>query len=227
MVNPVSAVIFDMDGVLIDTEPVWDEVRRGLAAEEGRAWPDGATTAMQGLSTPEWARYLAEVVGIEGEAARIAEKVIGRQIRHYRTHGLPVLPGAPEAVERMAHRPGTVIGLASSSPRRVIDAVLAELGVADLFSATVSTEEVPAGKPAPDGYLAACRALGVHPSRAVAIEDSTNGMLSASAAGMGLIAVPRPFNPPAPQAIGAADAVLGSLDELTTGLVDRVLAARG
>lgn len=220
-----TAVVFDMDGVLIDSEPVWDQVRRGMAADAGLVWPAQATTIMQGLSTQEWSGYLIDEVGLPGSADAVAQQVIDLLVERYRNDGLLVMPGAVDAIRRMAARPGGVVGLASSSPRQVIDAVLDSLGITDIFAATVSTEEVGVGKPAPDGYLAACRQLGVDPAQAVAVEDSTNGLLSAKAAGMALIGLPNPFNPPTPEAIGAADAVLSRLDELTVALVDTVLGA--
>jgi len=212
----IAAVVFDMDGVLTDTETIWDDVRRGLAARDGRAWPAGATEAMLGMSTPEWSRYLSDVVGVDGGPAEVAERTIAALADRYRAH-LPLLPGAVAAVERMAaHWP---IALASSSPRRVIDTVLAELGLTRVFGATVSTEEVAAGKPSPDGYQRACDLLGVDPTRAVAVEDSSNGLRSAAAAGMTVVAVPQPAFPPEPDALALAAATLGGLDELTVELV--------
>lgn len=217
-----TAVVFDMDGVLVDTEPVWDRVRRGLASADGRMWTASATTDMQGMSTFEWAQFLIDVIGVRGDRDAVIERVVSGLQESYQEH-LPVLPGAAAAIRRMAARPAGVIAVASSSPRRIIDTVLTELGVYSLFAATVSTEEVAAGKPAPDGYLSACRQMGVDPARAVAVEDSSNGLRSAAAAGMAVVAIPNPFNPPAPDALALADAVLNSLDELTSQLVDSLL----
>lgn len=212
----IAAVVFDMDGVLTDTETIWDEVRRGLAAADGVPWPDGTTEAMLGMSTPEWSDYLATTVGVRGTAPEIAERTIGQMAAHYREH-LPTLPGAVEAVERLAaHWP---LAVASSSPRRLIDASLATLGIARHFRTSVSTEEVAAGKPAPDGYLRACELLGVEPGRAVAIEDSSNGLRSASAAGLHVIAVPQDAFPPDRDALDLAAVQVGGLDEVTVDLV--------
>lgn len=212
----IAAVVFDMDGVLTDTETIWDGVRRGLAEADGVPWPPGATEAMLGMSTPEWARYLAEVVGVHGSPAQVAERTISTMAARYREH-LPTLPGAVAAVRRMAKR--WPVGLASSSPRRLIDTVLTELGLAAVFSATVSTEEVAAGKPAPDGYLRVCELLRIDPTQAVAIEDSSNGLRSAAAAGMRVIAVPHPAFPPAADALDLAAATIEHLDELTPEFV--------
>lgn len=214
---PIAAIVFDMDGVLTDTETIWDEVRRGLAAEDGVPWPDGATEAMMGMSTPEWSDYLATTVGVRGSAPEVAERTIEEMAARYR-EDLPTLPGAVEAVERLAAR--WPLAVASSSPRRLIDASLGALGIAHHFRTSVSTEEVAAGKPAPDGYLRACALLGVEPGRAVAIEDSSNGLRSASAAGLRVIAVPHEAFPPAQDALDLADVRVESLDDVTTELVE-------
>lgn len=217
MSTAIKAVVFDMDGVLTDTETIWDEVRRQLAAADSVRWPDGATDAILGMSTPEWARYLVDVVGVHGSPPEVAQRTIAAMAARYRQH-LPTLPGAAHAVERIAaHWP---LGLASSSPRRLIDIVLAQLDIASYFQATVSTEEVAAGKPAPDGYLRVCELLGVSPTHAVAVEDSSNGLRSAAAAGMRVVAVPQPAFPPAPDALSLAHVTIESLDDLTTGVIE-------
>lgn len=208
-----AAVVFDLDGTLIDTEHLWDEVRRGLAADDGRDWPEDATDAMLGMSTPEWSRYLVEAVGIRGTPEQVAGRTIDGMLAHYH-RGLPVLPGAVEAVQRM-HALTGLLGAATSSPRVLLDAALAELGVAELFSATVSTEEVAAGKPAPDGYAECCRRLGVDRRSSVAVEDSANGIRSALAAGMAVVAIPPHFHPPPAAVLERASVVLDHLDELT------------
>ncbi|OYO01704.1 HAD superfamily hydrolase (TIGR01509 family) [Propionibacteriaceae bacterium ES.041] len=213
----VAAVVFDLDGTLIDTEHLWDEVRRGLAAADGRDWPADATSAMLGMSTPEWSRYLAETVGVRGTPEEVAKRTIDGMLEHYH-RGLPVLPGAVDAVRRM-HAATGLLGAATSSPRVLLDAALAELGVTELFSATVSTEEVAAGKPAPDGYAECCRRLGVEPQRAVAVEDSANGIRSALNAGMAVVAIPPHFHPPPADVLARASAVLDDLDGLTGGLL--------
>lgn len=220
----MHAVVFDLDGTLTDTEHLWDLVRREMAVADGIAWPEDASRAMMGMSTQEWSAYLSEVVGFPGTAAELARRSIEGMQQHYRD-GLPVLPGAVAAVRRMhAQWP---VALASSSPRVLIDAAVAELGLAEVFSATLSTEELGgAGKPAPDVYLAACRALGVAPAQAVAVEDAHNGILAAKAAGMAVIAIPPHFNPPPASTLRIADAVLSGLDDLSVALVESVFADR-
>jgi beta-phosphoglucomutase-like phosphatase (HAD superfamily) len=212
----IEAVVFDLDGVLIDSEPVWEEVRRGLVAERGGRWLPEAQRRLMGMSTPEWARYLSGDLGVGLPPDQVADVVVDRMGRRYREH-LPLLPGAVEAVGRMAAR--WPLGLASSSARPLIDAVLDAAGLAGSFRVTVSTEEVARGKPAPDVYLEVARRLKLEPGACVAVEDSSNGLRSAAAAGLRVVAVPHPRYPPDPDALQRADLVIASLAELTA---DRV-----
>jgi len=216
-----DAVVFDMDGILIETEPIWDRVRRRLAAEDGITWPESSTPVMMGLSTQEWAEHMTDVVGFQGTWPEVAERVIDAVAGEYAHGGLPILTGAVEAVRRMARLVPTAI--ASSSPRRLIDLVVARLELGEALSVTVSTEEVPRGKPYPDGYLKACELLGVDAPRCVAVEDSTNGVRSAHAAGMAVVCVPPDFHPPAADTLALCGAVIDSLDGLTEELL-RTLA---
>ncbi|MEV4262689.1 HAD family phosphatase [Kribbella sp. NPDC049584] len=211
-----DAVVFDLDGVLIDSEPLWDEVRRGVVASAGRDWPADATEALQGMSTPEWSAYLTDVVGVPGSAEEVASRVIDGMVARYQSH-LPLLPGAVEAVQRLANR--WPLGLASSSPRRLIDTVLEAAHLSDHFRVTLSTEEVRAGKPSPAVYNEVVRRLGADSSQVVAVEDSSNGLRSASAAGLRVIAVPNANYPPQDDALALADVVVPSLDDLTPDLV--------
>jgi HAD superfamily hydrolase (TIGR01509 family) len=214
-----QAVIFDLDGVLIESEQVWDEVRRGLAAGAGRPWPPETTTVLQGMSTGEWSRHLVEVVGVPGPAPDVAAEVIRRVGERYQVE-LPLLPGAVEAVRALGAR--WPLGVASSSPPELIRLVLDAAGIAGCFRAVVSSEEVPRGKPAPDVYLAAAARLGAEPARCVAVEDSTNGLRSAVAAGMVLVAAPNPDYPPAPEALEAAAAVVPGVAGVTVELIGRL-----
>ena len=208
----IDAVVFDLDGVLLDSERLWDEVREALALERGGCWSDRAQAEMMGMSSPEWSRYLHDVVGVREPPDEIAADVVGRMEERYRER-LPLLPGAREAVERLAAR--WPLGLASSSNRPLIDLAL-ELGdLARFFRVTVSSEEVERGKPAPDVYLDACRRLGVEPARAAAVEDSRNGIRSAHAAGLRVVAIPNAEFPPDEDSLALADVVLRSLAELT------------
>lgn len=216
------AIVLDMDGTLTDSEETWDAVRRGLAEEAGVPWPEDATTAMMGMSTPEWAGYLHEVVGIGDSAEDAATRTIDAMRTAYEDGRIPILPGATDAVRRMAEV--APLAVASSSPRVLIEAGLGLLGVRELVGVVVSTEEVERGKPAPDGYLAACEQLQVDPAATVAVEDSTNGLRSALAAGMKVVAVPPHFHPPAQEALDRCDAVIPELDRLTADLVRGLFA---
>ncbi len=206
-----AAVVFDLDGVLVDSEGVWDGVREQLAHERGGSWHAGAQRAMMGMSSPEWSLYMHERIGLAEAPAEINRIVVERMLERYAA-GPPWIPGALAAVRRIAA--SFPCGLASSSNRELIDAVLTAGGLSDLFAATVSSEEVARGKPSPDVYLEAARRLGVDPSACVAIEDSHNGIRSAKAAGMSCIAIPNPDFPPG-EAAGEADRLLASIDELT------------
>ncbi|MFG1619773.1 HAD family hydrolase [Nonomuraea wenchangensis] len=207
--------MFDLDGVLVDSEPVWEEVRRAFVAEHGGTWQPDTQSRLMGMSTGEWAAYLHEL-GVRLTPDEIARGVVDRMTARYRDE-VPLMPGAVEAVRRLAAE--RTLGLASSSPRRLIDVVLDAAGLTDCFAATVSTEEVERGKPAPDGYLEAARRMGVDPGGCVAVEDSSNGLRSAYAAGMRVIAVPHPRYPPAPDALALAWRVLPDLAALTPDLI--------
>jgi len=212
----IDAVVFDLDGLLIDTEQVWDQVREALVRERGGRWHDRAQADMMGMSSTEWSRYLHEELGLSEPPEELNRLVVERMQEQYRA-GLPVIDGAVEAVRRMADR--WPIGLASSSNRPLIDLTLDGMGVAELFRATVSSEEVERGKPAPDVYLEAARRLGVAPERAAAVEDSANGIRSAKAAGMRVVAIPNRHYPPPAEALALADEVLDSLADLTPAVV--------
>ncbi|MFE3258951.1 HAD family hydrolase [Nocardia sp. NPDC059229] len=211
------AIVFDMDGVLIDTEPIWEEVRRAYVEEMRGRWLPDTQDRLMGMSTAEWSRYLSEEL-LDGRRTpdEVAEDVITRMAARYSDH-LPLMPDAVDTVRRLAGI--YTLGLASSSPRRLIDVVLDHMGVTDLFAATVSTEEVARGKPAPDGYLEAAARLGIDPDACVAIEDSSNGLRAAHAAGMTVIAVPHPKYPPAVDALALAAYVADSLKEVTPELM--------
>jgi len=212
----IDAVVFDLDGLLLDSEQLWDEVREELARERGGRWHERAQRDMMGMSSPEWSRYMREVIGLPEPPEEISAEVARRMAERYR-EGLPLLPGARDSVARMAaHWP---LGLASSSNRELIDLALEEGDLARFFRATVSAEEVERGKPAPDVYLETARRRGVDPSRAVAVEDSHNGIRSAKAAGMRVVAIPNPHFPPDEEALARADVVLDSLAELVPEVI--------
>jgi HAD superfamily hydrolase (TIGR01509 family) len=208
----IVAVVFDMDGVLVDTEHLWDEVREELTGEWGGRYTPEAQEAMMGMSSHEWSRYLHETVGLRESPETINAEVVRRMLARYEIE-LPVVPGAGEAVRRLADD-GYRLAVASSSNRELIDAVLRRLELAALFEATVSSEEVGRGKPAPDVYLEAARRLDVPASRCAAVEDSASGIRAAREAGMRVIAYPNRHYPPAADVLASADVVIDSLDAL-------------
>jgi HAD superfamily hydrolase (TIGR01509 family) len=211
----MDAVVFDLDGVLVDSEQIWDEVRRAVVAEHGGQWTAEATRAQQGMSTPEWARYLVDELGARLTPERIAEVVISAMAERY-AKGPPVLPGAAETVRAVASR--YPVAIASSSPPVLIKAFLEATDLTGLVRVALSSEQVSAGKPAPDVYLEAARRLGVEPTACAAVEDTTNGLRSALAAGMTVYAVPNPHFPPDPAVLSQAEGVLGDIAELPEAL---------
>lgn len=213
----IAAVIFDLDGVLLDSESAWVEVKKEFTEQSGGHWQERAEVEMLGMSSTEWSRYMHDELGVPLAPERISAEVADRLAQQYRER-LPLLPGAVDAVKSLAaHWP---LGLASSSNRNVIDLALDQAGLAGDFRETVSSEEVERGKPAPDVYLEAARRLEVDPGDCAAIEDSTNGIRSAKAAEMAVIAVPNEDFPPEPNALALADLELDSLEKLSPERVE-------
>lgn len=211
-----AAVVFDLDGVLIESERVWDTVRRELVRDRGDTWHEGATTDMMGMSSKEWSSYMHDHLGVPMEPAEINDAVVERVASAYEAH-LPLLRHAVETVRELAAR--WPLGVASSSNRPIVELVLERAGVRSCFDAIVSSEEVEHGKPAPDVYIAAARQLRVEPGYCVAVEDSTNGIKAAVAAGMRTIAVPNRQLPPADDVLNTAAVIVSSLAEVTVDLV--------
>jgi HAD superfamily hydrolase (TIGR01509 family) len=211
-VSALEAVVFDLDGVLVDSEHVWDEVREELARERGGRWHERAQADMMGMSSTEWSRYMHEVIGLAETPEEISAEVVRRMHARY-AESLPLIEGAVEAVHRLAAR--YRLALASSSNRPLIDAVLEASGLGRSFEATVSSEEVARGKPAPDVFLEAAQRLAVDPHACAAIEDSGNGIRAARAAEMRVVAIPNRRYAPPEEALALADVVLDSIDHLT------------
>jgi beta-phosphoglucomutase-like phosphatase (HAD superfamily) len=208
----IEAVIFDMDGLLVDSEPVWDDARRWMADIAGSSWGPDDHQAVMGVSTQEWADYMIDRLGLTLAPDEVIDKVIGHMVESYRA-GIPWRSGAVEAIElAAAHYP---TALASGSHPLLIETVMADPAMVGKFEVVIAADEVGVGKPAPDVYLAAAERLGVDPTGCVCLEDSGNGILSGVRAGMKVIAVPDPRFPPRKDALKRADLVLGSLSELT------------
>lgn len=208
----IDAIVFDLDGVLLASEEVWDAVRERYVRERGGRYDEEVQRAMMGMSAPEWSRYLHDEAGVPESPAQINADVVGLMLDAYKRE-LPLLPGAVETVRRLATE--FPLALASSSNRAIFEAALRQAGIAECFAATVSSEEVERGKPAPDVYLEAARRLDVAPASCAAVEDSHAGIRSARSAGMRVIAIPNASYPPDGEALDLADAIVRSLAELT------------
>lgn len=213
----IEAVVFDLDGVILDTEELWNHVREGLARERGGRWNDRAQADMMGMSSKEWSRYMHDVIGLSEPPDEILRQVLTRMLERYEEH-LPLVDGAVDAVQRLAAR--WPLGLASSSNRELIDKALELSGLASSFRATVSSEEVERGKPAPDVYLEAATRLGVDPRDCAAIEDSASGIRSARAAEMFVVAIPNRAFPPPQDVLRLVEIVLDSIKELEPATLD-------
>jgi HAD superfamily hydrolase (TIGR01509 family) len=213
----IPCVVFDMDGVLVDSEPMWVQARQDLVRAAGGQWLPEAETAMMGISSDRWSAYMRDRLGL-GHLTQeeIRAGVIDRMVALYREH-VPLLPGAWSAVEAAAGR--GPVAVASGSDRVLLDVVTQSSGLARFFAGTVAGDEVTEGKPAPLIYEKACALLDVAPARCVAVEDSGAGIESALAAGMAVVAVPRPGFEPSPEVLARASAVLTDLFGLDDLLV--------
>jgi HAD superfamily hydrolase (TIGR01509 family) len=212
----IDAVVFDLDGVLIDSEATWSAVRREYVERHGGRWLAGAQRDMMGMSSPEWSRYVRDRLVVVRPPAMIADEVAALVAARYRER-VPLIPGAVEAVTALAAR--WPLALASSANRVLIELVLTHTELGRRFATSVSSEEVGHGKPAPDVYLEAARRLRIEPHACVAVEDSTNGILSGLAAGLRVIAIPNRDFPPDPGAVARADRVLATVDVLRPEVV--------
>jgi len=215
-VSTIQAVVFDLDGVLVESDHIWHEVREGLARERDGNWTDRSEAEMSGMSSSEWSLYMHEVVGLADPPDEINDEVVRRMRSRY-AKKLPLIDGAGEAVKRLA---GSFrLAVASSSNRELIEVVLARAGLDRYFEATVSSEEVARGKPSPDVFLEAARRLSVPPWNCGAVEDSTNGIRAAHAAGMRVVAIPNALYPPPAGVVALAAVTLDSIADLTPNVV--------
>lgn len=209
------AVVFDLDGVLVLSEHLWEEGWRSVSAAHGYAWTDADTRACQGKSVPEWAEFLGVRCGISADEA--GPPVIGYVVSAYERGDVPLLPGALDMVRAAAAR--VPIALATSAPREIIDRVMGTTELGEHFTATVSSAEVAAGKPNPDVYLEAVRRLGADSARSLAVEDSSNGIRAAAAAGLTVLGMEHAQYPVAPDAAALTFGVFDSLEAVAVNLV--------
>ena len=219
----VAAVIFDLDGVLLDSEVWWDEARRDLVAAHGRTWTAADQRAVMGANSAAWARTMVARHGLGGDVEHVLREVVTRVVARYRREGPPLIPGVAEAVSRLAAR--YPLAIASSSHQEVIGAALDTSDLGRFFSVVASSDEVARGKPAPDVFLLAADRLGAPPGRTVVVEDSLNGVVAAKAAGMAVVLVPNASVPPQPEATDEADVVLSTVAAIDPEVV--LAAARG
>jgi HAD superfamily hydrolase (TIGR01509 family) len=210
----VEAVIFDMDGLLVDSEPVWDSARKWMADGAGKPWTWADHQAVMGVSTQEWADYMIDRLDLDLSVPEVVDVIIGRMVEMYAA-GVPYFPGAVEVVDLAARDYRTA--LASGSHPTLIEAVTADVPMQGKFEVIVAADDVGAGKPSPDVYLAAAQRLGVDPADCICLEDSGNGILAGVRAGMTVVAVPDPRFPPRDDVLGQAHLVLSNLSELSAG----------
>lgn len=215
MRNSWAAVVFDMDGVIVDSEQVWDEVREDYTRERGGTYTAEATRAMMGMSSIEWSAYMSGELAVPGTPEEINAAIVERMLARY-GEAPPLIPGAVETVRSVAAR--WPVAIASSSNPELIEVVLHRSRLDGVVREAVSSQEVARGKPAPDVYLEAARRLEVDATRCAAVEDSHNGIRSANAAGMWVFAVPNLHFPPDDEALALADVVFGSIEELVAVL---------
>ena len=223
MTHPFGAIIFDMDGVLVDSEIWWDEVRQAFAARRGMAWTTEDRAAVMGHNSLGWARVMRDRLAIDEPLDAIVDEVVDGMLERFDAHGAPLIDGAVTTVRRLAAT--YHLGLASSAHPRVIEAFLRTSGLRDAFRAVTSSDEVEHGKPSPDVYLLEADRLGVPPAACLVVEDSLNGLLSGRAAGMIVVLVPNAAVPPAPGADAAAHVRLGAIVELDPAAIRAATSA--
>ncbi len=208
----LQAVVFDMDGLLVDSEPVWFEARHELLQRHGKIWTEADQKRQMGVSTSTWVSYVTDRLEGAMRPDEVLNSIVGILAASYRRGHVPLLPGATEALTYCAGR--YRIGLASGSPRLLIEAALTGAGWHRYFEETVSSDECAHGKPAPDVYLEVMRRMGLNAETTAVVEDSPAGILAGKAANMRVIAVPRGYTSPDDPTIGQADARLESLYQL-------------
>jgi HAD superfamily hydrolase (TIGR01509 family) len=219
----VEAVVFDLDGVIVDSEIWWDEARRDFAGARGKTWTEEDRVAVMGANSRQWSHTMRRRLGVDDPDDQIERTIVDAVVSRYRQEGAPRIDGAVEAVRRIAA--DWPVAVASSAHPEVIEAALGTTGLDGLFRVVVSSDEVERGKPEPDVYLEAARRLGIAPERCLVVEDSYNGVRAGRAAGMMVVLVPNATIPPAPGTRELANAVIDRLGDLDPLRFD--LAASG
>lgn len=208
----IEAVVFDMDGVIIDSEPVWQQVRVDLVTEHGAVWTDADGDAVRGSESEFWATMVSQRLAGALTPDEVFEEIMRRMVNVYEEH-LPLFPGSVEAIERVGSR--YRVAVASGSPRMLVDLVLAGSGLDRIAEAVGYGDEVARGKPAPDVYLDVLSRMDVAPANAIGVEDSVAGLTSLLAAGMRAIAVVSPDYELPPEILARTEARLEALADLT------------
>lgn len=219
----IEAIIFDMDGLLVDSEPVWDKARSSMAAEAGKEWNEKDHRAVMGVSTEEWASYMIQRLELTISPEEVQAEIVQRMLEMYR-EGVPYLPGAVEAVNLASgHYP---TALASGSHPNLIEAVVNDAPMQGKFKVVLSADEVGVGKPAPDVYLQTAHRLGIPPQQCLCLEDSGNGILAGLRAGMKVVAVPDPRFAPSQEILRQAHLVLTSLEAFSLETIRQLEASQ-
>jgi len=212
----IKAVIFDMDGLLVDTEPLWFRARAELFQSHGLAWTEADQIKCMGVSTAFWAELMADRLDGRMQPDEIVDDIVERMTAYYRASEVELLPGAQEALAWC--RANYPLGLASGSHKQLVRAAVEGMGWAPLFTEILSSDDCAAGKPAPDVYLEVIRRLGVQPEETAIIEDAPSGILAGHAAGARVIAVPNRHLPPPEEVLAKADVIIETLESIKRAL---------
>lgn len=225
--SSIQAVVFDMDGILVDSEVLWRLAREEFAADHGMTWSAEDQESTMGCNTAMWSRIMVQRLQLRErlgmDEAAIATEIKRRLLAKYQAH-LPEREGAIAAVRLAATK--YKVALASGSPNELARYILGVTGLDQVFLAATYGDDVAHGKPAPDIYLDVLKKIGVAPEHAVGVEDSGNGIRSLRAAGMGIIAAPGPEFPLSEEVLAMADVRITEMTEFNLDLVERAGASQ-
>lgn len=213
----IKAVIFDLDGLLVDSEPLWFRARSELFQRFNLVWTDDDQERLMGVSTSFWIEYMSEKLQRKISSKVIEEGILNKMVSYYHAGDVTLMPGAQNALEFCYSR--YKLGLASGSPRKLIEAALTGANWSRYFAEVLSSDEVAKGKPAPDVYLEVIRRLGIPASETVVVEDSGSGVLAGHTAGTKVVAVPDEHLKPSPDTVDKAHVVIDSLVSFDSALI--------